>query len=131
MAFPMGVLAIWLANAVRIAMLIVVGSSFSPEVAGMGFHAQAGWIAFTLVSLAAIALSHRMQFFTVNKPGVATITHSSSLAAALLVPLLVQMAAIMITSAFSSGFDFLYPVRIGIIAGVLFCYRKIYSQLIL
>lgn len=128
--FPLGILFTWLANALRIAMLIAIGNSFSPEIAETGFHANAGWIAFTLISLTAIALSHRMRFFTVNKPGVATVTHSSSLAAALLVPLLVQMATLMITSAFSSGFDFLYPVRISIIAGVLFCYRKIYSQLV-
>jgi exosortase E/protease (VPEID-CTERM system) len=128
--FPLGMLAIWLANAVRIAMLIAIGSSFSPEVAGMGFHAQAGWIAFTLISLAAIALSHRMRFFTAYPSKLVIDTHSNSLATALLVPLLVQMAALMITSAFSSGFDFLYPIRIGIITAVLFCYRKIYSKLV-
>jgi len=60
--FPLGIIVIWLANAVRIAMLIAIGSSFSPVVAMRGFHAQAGWIAFTLIALSLIAMSNQMQF---------------------------------------------------------------------
>ena len=52
--FPLGIIVIWLANAVRIALLIAIGSSFSPEVALEGFHKQAGWIAFTLIAIGAI-----------------------------------------------------------------------------
>ncbi|WP_036309037.1 CAAX prenyl protease-related protein, partial [Methyloglobulus morosus] len=60
------------------------------------------------------------------------ITESSSapLATALLVPLLVQMAALMLTSALSSGFDWLYPVRIGIVTAALYYYREIFTKLI-
>ena len=68
--FPLGIIVIWLANAVRIAMLIAIGASYSPEVALRGFHAQAGWIAFTLIAIGAIALSNRMQFFTVSQARV-------------------------------------------------------------
>ena len=57
--FPIGIVTIWLTNVVRVTALIVIGSSYSPEVAGQGFHSQAGWIAFTLVALGLIALSHR------------------------------------------------------------------------
>jgi exosortase E/protease (VPEID-CTERM system) len=128
--FPLGILAIWLANAIRIALLVAIGSSFSPEVAGVGFHAQAGWIAFTLISLAAITLTHRMSFFTSNVSQPTNTIVSDPLAAALLAPLLVQMAALMITSAFSGGFDWLYPVRIGIVTVVLCYFRKIYSRLV-
>jgi CAAX prenyl protease-like protein len=111
--FPLGIVAIWLANALRIALLVAIGSSFSPEVAGVGFHAQAGWIAFTA-----------------NTSQPTNVIASDPLAAALLAPLLVQMAALMMTSAFSGGFDWLYPVRIGIVTAVLYYYRKIYSKLV-
>ena len=127
--FPLGIIVIWLANAVRIAMLIAIGASFSPEVALQGFHAQAGWIAFTLIALAAIALSNRMRFFTVTQPDFPVIRASKPLAAALLVPLLVLMAASMLTSASSSGFDVLYPLRVVAIAIVLCYFRNSYNDL--
>ena len=127
--FPLGIIVIWLANAVRIALLIAIGSSFSPEVALQGFHKQAGWIAFTLIAIGAIALSNRMQFFTVTKPDFSAATTSKPIAAALLVPLLVLMAASMVTSAFSSGFDMLYPLRVVAIAIVLCYFRKAYNGL--
>lgn len=127
--FPLGIMAIWLANAVRIAMLIVVGSSFSRKVALQGFHAQAGWIAFTLIAVGAIALSRRIQFFTTVQLGSPVARTRPPLAAALLVPLFVLMAASMVTSAFSSGFDWLYPLRVVTAAAALYSFRKVYHGL--
>jgi exosortase E/protease (VPEID-CTERM system) len=127
--FPLGIIVIWLANAVRIAMLITIGASFSPEVALQGFHAQAGWIAFTLIAIGAIALSNRMQFFIVTKPDFPVIRDNKPLAAALLVPLLVLMATSMMTTALSNGFDVLYPLRVVAIAIVLCYFRKSYKGL--
>lgn len=127
--FPLGIIAIWLANAVRIAMLIMIGAFFSPEIASWGFHAQAGWIAFTLIALGAIALSNQMQFFTVTKPDFPVAKTGKTLAAALLVPLLVLMASSMLTSASSSGFDTLYPLRVVAIATVLYYFRQTYTGL--
>lgn len=127
--FPLGIIAIWLANAVRIAMLIAIGASFSPEIAAWGFHAQAGWIAFTLIALGAIALSNQMQFFTVTKPDFPVVRVGQPLASALLVPLLVLMATSMVTSASSGGFDTLYPLRVVAIALVLYYFRKTYTGL--
>lgn len=127
--FPLGILAVWIANALRITLLIVIGSSFSPDVAMQGFHAQAGWIAFILIALAAITLSHRMSFFSVKNYERVTIPTSYTMAIALIAPLGVQMFAMMITSALSGGFDWLYPLRIGIVAAVLYYYRHVYSKL--
>lgn len=127
--FPLGIIVIWLANIVRIAMLIMIGASFSPEVALQGFHSQAGWIAFTLIALGAIALMNRMQFFSVANPDVPLEIVDKPLAVAMLVPLLVLMAAAMLTSAFSSGFDLLYPLRVVAVAATLFYFRHVYSGL--
>jgi exosortase E/protease (VPEID-CTERM system) len=127
--FPLGIIVIWLANAVRIAMLIAIGASFSPEVALRGFHAQAGWIAFTLIAIGAIALSNRMRFFTVIKPGSSVVETDKFFAMALLAPLLVLMAVSMLTSASSSGFDILYPLRVVAIALALCYFRKSYKGL--
>jgi exosortase E/protease (VPEID-CTERM system) len=127
--FPLGITVIWLANAVRIAMLIAIGSSISPEIALRGFHAQAGWIVFTLIAISAIAISNRMRFFAVIKPESSVAEAGKSLATALLAPLLVLMAASMLTSASSSGFDVLYPVRVVAIALALYYFRKSYKGL--
>ena len=110
-------------------MLIAIGSSFSPEVAMRGFHAQAGWIAFTLIALSLIAMSNQMQFFTVTKTELPVVRTSKPLAAALLIPLLVLMATSMITTASSSGFDALYPLRVVATAIVLCYFRRSYKGL--
>lgn len=127
--FPLGITLIWLANAVRIAMLIAIGASYSPEVAMRGFHAQAGWIAFTLIAIVAIALSNRLRFFSVIESESFVIEPNKSFAAALLVPLLVLMATSMITSASSGGFDILYPLRVVAVALALCYFRKSYKGL--
>jgi exosortase E/protease (VPEID-CTERM system) len=126
--FPLGIITIWLANALRIAILVVIGASFSSEIAAWGFHRQAGWIAFTLIALGAIALSNRLQFFAATQPDVPVRT-AKPLAAALLVPFLVLMAVSMVSSAFSSGFDTLYPLRVVAIVIALYYFRKAYAGL--
>lgn len=126
--FPLGIITIWLANALRIAILVVIGASFSSEIAAWGFHRQAGWIAFILIALGAIALSNRLQFFAATQPDVPVRT-AKPLAAALLVPFLVLMAVSMVSSAFSSGFDTLYPLRVVAIVIALYYFRKAYAGL--
>ena len=127
--FPLGIILIWLSNALRIAMLIAIGASFSPNIALQGFHAQAGWIAFTLIALGAIALSNQMHFFSLNKQDYGAVKSSKPLAAALLAPLLALMAATMVTSATSSGFDMLYPLRVLVVAIMLWYFRNAYRHL--
>jgi len=127
--FPLGITVIWLANAVRIALLIAIGSSFSPEIAIEGFHKQAGWIAFTLIAIGAIALSKRLHFFTLTQPSISVPGIKKSLAAALLTPLLALMAVSMLSAASSSGFDWLYPLRVAAIAMLLYYFHKSYKGL--
>jgi len=125
--FPVGVLAIWLANALRITVLIIIGDSFSPEIALGGFHSQAGWIGFIAVSLGLIAVTRNTHLFSKQQPN--PVAHQREpTAEALLMPGLVLMAAIMLTSALSSGFDWLYPLRVLAMAVTLWCYRSVYRR---
>ena len=126
--FPIGALAVWLANAIRIAALVALGTSFSPAVAQGGFHSQAGWIAFLLVGLGLIACTQQCRLFAVaNTPPAST--PYSQYATALLVPLLVLMATIVVTSALSSGVDWLYPLRVITTGVALWSFRKIYRPI--
>jgi exosortase E/protease (VPEID-CTERM system) len=127
--FPFGIAAAWLANAVRIALLIAIGTSVSPEVALQGFHAQAGWVTFAAIAIGAITLSHRLRFFSIATPGNAQRAPSYRLAIALLAPWLVLLAISMFTAALSSGVDWFYPLRVVAAAVVLWCFRDAYRGL--
>jgi exosortase E/protease (VPEID-CTERM system) len=121
--FPAGLAAIWIANVLRIAALIVVGTEISPAIAAGGFHSQAGWIAFTIIALGLIALSHHLGL-VVRAP--ATDSGSATLASALLVPLMAMLATSLVTSAFTSGTDLLYPLGVVVTAAALWNYRSSY-----
>ena len=65
---PVGIGAIWLANAVRIAVLVLIGEAGAERIALGGFHSQAGWIAFLAVALAFSAGSRRLRWLCVAGP---------------------------------------------------------------
>ncbi len=139
---PIGIVLIWVANLVRIVALILVGIYLSPKIAVDGFHSTAGWIAFVTVGLGTIWAASRMPFFT--KPEALAPGHSwagtgSVVAAdadampqaflstpACVVPFLALTGITMLTRAFSSGFDLLYPVRVVTVAAVLWSLRAAY-----
>ncbi|MFM8890788.1 MAG: exosortase E/protease, VPEID-CTERM system [Planctomycetia bacterium] len=141
---PIGAGLMWLANAVRIAALILVGIWISPEIAVDGFHSAAGWICFLVVGLGLIWGASRSPFFTradmlpeeepsagpeaasgIAPPGVdATAAMNGPSVVACLVPFLVLTAVTMLTQAFTAGFDFLYPIRVVATAVALWCLRR-------
>lgn len=127
--FPAGILAMWLANALRITLLIVIGNSVSRDVALGGFHSQAGWICFILIALGLIALMRRWRWLTpksASGPDSETTLQGENAAAPLLVPIMALMAGMMLGSAFSAGIDRWYALRIALAAGALWCYRRSY-----
>ena len=127
---PVGLIVIWLANALRIAILIAIGTSVSPAVALGGFHSQAGWLSFNAVTLGLIAVAWNSPFFA------KTATRSNAPArpteypaAPYLVPFLVLIATVMLTGAISSGgFDRLYPFRVLATAAALGYFLRTYRR---
>ena len=120
---PLGVAAIWLLNAARIASLILIGAWASPEVALGGFHSQAGWIAFLGVSLGLVVASRRLSFFAADLGDSAEATASNP-SASFLGPFLAVMATAMVTGAFTSGFDPLYGLRALAGGAALWYFRR-------
>ena len=47
---PCALLSVWILNIARISALVLIGNAGYGEVAMVGFHSQAGWIAFTTVA---------------------------------------------------------------------------------
>jgi exosortase E/protease (VPEID-CTERM system) len=124
---PLGILASWVANAVRVAALIALGTSLSPAIALGGFHSQAGWLAFLGVALGVVLVAHRTPLFACT-PRLPCVTSSTRLATALLVPMLVMLATLTVTTALSQGFDWLYPVRASATGVALWVFRRVYRQ---
>ena len=127
---PAGVIILWLLNAVRIAVLILIGNAGAKGVALGGFHSQAGWIAFNLVAVAFCVTARRVPWLTVTQTGRLTRSVSAENAVApYLVPFLTILAAGMISRAFSSGFEWLYPLRFFAAAAALWFFRHRYAKL--
>lgn len=127
---PIGVLTIWLANAVRITALIAIGNSFSSEIAAGGFHSQAGWIFFLAVSLGLMSLGHRVFARTNGQttPMAASPNiRASNEALALMGPMLMLLLAIILTGAASADFDWLYPFKVIATSFVLWRFRQYYK----
>jgi exosortase E/protease (VPEID-CTERM system) len=127
---PLGAVSIWLANIVRIFLLILVGSSISPEIAAGGFHSQAGWIAFNAVTLGLIALASSCSFFTKQSAVPTARIQQRNPEAIYLFPLLTILGMALLTGAFSSGgLDRFYPLRLAAVAIPLWSFRREYASM--
>ncbi|WGL17779.1 exosortase E/protease, VPEID-CTERM system [Microbulbifer bruguierae] len=120
--FPLGISIIWLLNVVRITALVALGYHWSADVAIGGFHSQAGWIAFIVTSLALLWFAGRWSFVAKPNAGnsgmvqlgspVSRSPDNSEQAVATLMPLIVLLGTVLVTSAISSEFVWLYPLRV-------------------
>jgi exosortase E/protease (VPEID-CTERM system) len=125
----LGVVLIWLLNAVRIALLVMIGAWASPSVALGGFHSQAGWLSFLGVSLGLVVVSRRSSFFLAH-PESRESEERSNPSMAFLGPFLVVLASSLVTSALSSGFDAFYGLRVLTGGLALWYFRRQYAGLI-
>ena len=110
---------IWLANAARIAVLVLIGDRISPALALGGFHSQAGWLAFNAVAIVLVAASHRLGLFIrESTPGPPAAENAT---VAYLAPVTVGIAIQAVATAFISEPDAAYVLR-TVAAGLLLWY---------
>jgi exosortase E/protease (VPEID-CTERM system) len=138
---PVGVLVVFVLNAVRIAALVLIGDAGYERVATVGFHSQAGWIAFNLAAFGVAILAHTHPWMSraaaerkarraVHRRVAAQAADDaagSNPTAAYLMPLLGVLAAGMIAHALSAGFEWLYPLRLVVAVVILWLYRRSYA----
>ena len=124
---PIAVLLIFILNTVRIAALVLMGDAGYEKIATVGFHSQAGWIAFNLAAFGVAYVAKRNTWLNRTAPLPDAGVHDAT--AAYLMPLLVILAAGMITHAASGGFDFLYPLRFVCALAALWAYRRSYRNM--
>jgi exosortase E/protease (VPEID-CTERM system) len=128
---PLGIAAIWVFNAVRVAGLVLIGVAGAPGIALQGFHSHAGWIAFNVVALGTCLAARRISWLTTaGSSGTWAADRSEpNPAAAYLMPFLAILAAAMLAGMASNGFEWLYALRVLTAAAVLWYFRDSYRTL--
>lgn len=124
---PLAVLVIFLLNAARIATILLIGAAGHQGVAAVGFHSQAGWIAFNAAAFGVAFAAKHSPWLNRSARPAEPIAHDAT--AAYLLPLLAILAAGMIAHAVSTGFELLYPLRLLWAAIILFAFRSSYRSL--
>lgn len=127
---PLGMAVIWTSNVLRLAALVALGASYSETVAAGGFHSQAGWLAFNVVALGVVYFAWNTSVFH-SAPAIDTEggpeANYQYAAGPYLLPLVMLLAVMMITNAFSApGFDWFYPMRVAATLTVIACYWSVY-----
>lgn len=127
---PVGVATIWLLNAVRIAALVSIGAHTSPEIAVGGFHSQAGWITFLVVTIGILATVPRLSFFTAGTDIATPRTSSDRLIVAFLAPFMSLMAANIVIATASPYDEWLYGLKVVAVGLCLWIFRDVYRGLV-
>ncbi len=140
---PCALLCVWMLNILRISALVLIGNAGGREVAMVGFHSQAGWIAFTLVALAFSMATRKLSWVRRIPSSAAAATSAADLqaqpnieetgespaTAAYLVPFLAILGASFLSKAASGYFEWLYPIRFFAAILALVAYRSEYRKL--
>jgi exosortase E/protease (VPEID-CTERM system) len=129
---PIGVVAMFLLNACRIAALVLVGTYFGKPIAAGGFHSQAGWILFNVAAVAFIGAVRHVPWFSTQPRamGAETLTvRAENPTAHYLGPFLAIMVAGMLAAAVTSAFVWWYPLRLVGGVGALWVFRRAYTSL--
>jgi exosortase E/protease (VPEID-CTERM system) len=127
LAIPFVALMSWSFNAVRIALLLLIGAHWSPELAADGFHSYAGWIAFTLLTGGTILAIDRISWFH-KEPGTDdgknAVPFFQDTVSALLLPFAVFLLTSLLVGALFDPPSLGYPLRVMLTGGVLLAFYR-------
>jgi exosortase E/protease (VPEID-CTERM system) len=123
---PIGIVAVWVGNAVRIATLMVVGAYVDPDLAHGGFHSKLGWILFCAVALGTVAVAQRLTFFSTE---VEEAGPKENPTAAYLMPALALNGVALVSAMMAREMDWLYGLRLLAAGIMLYAYRSYYRDL--
>ncbi|MDK3020519.1 exosortase E/protease, VPEID-CTERM system [Pseudodonghicola flavimaris] len=138
---PLALLASWVFNGVRIAVLILLGTYVSPELAVNGFHSFAGWLFFTLLALAVLAVVQNLRWLQRGSGGAApeVATEAPQTAAPLpltqdwtvasIVPFIIFMCSGLVVNSFWQAPALGFPLQAAMMAAALWVFRKPFLRL--
>jgi exosortase E/protease (VPEID-CTERM system) len=124
---PLGILAVWLGNAVRISLLMIIGARVDAELAVGSFHSKAGWVFFCGITLGIAVLGKKLPFFAKKDEAEVSASFDNP-TAPLLVPILAWIGIGLVTSRFSEGHDPLYVLRVGVVGCARWMSRDAYRR---
>jgi exosortase E/protease (VPEID-CTERM system) len=128
---PIGTLAVWFANALRLTFLIAIGTWVSEDVAMGGFHSYSGSLLFSAIAIVLVFAARRSSFFVLAPAADEPIADREyNATAAYLVPFLAILATQMLAGAAQTGgssFDPLYPLRVVAAVAALIGFRRVYA----
>jgi len=122
---PLGLAAVWLANVLRVAALVCIGTWLSPERAMGGFHANAGWLVFAALA-AALALAGAKS--RALGGGFLAPVLSGNASVPYLAPFFVTLLGLFAAGP-ATGFDALYALRVVATAAALACFWRRYRDM--
>ncbi|MDB4979351.1 MAG: prenyl protease-related protein [Myxococcales bacterium] len=122
--FPVGLLAAYFVNVLRIAALMLIGAFVSDEVAFGGFHSKAGWVLNVGLALALLLWVRRSRFFKREARVADAQEDGDNPTLTYLAPILTSTALAMLTGLVVATFDSLYPVRVVGAGVALFLVRR-------
>lgn len=121
---PLGIAFMFMLNAARIAVLLLIGDAGYYEIAIYGFHSQAGWIAFNAVAIGIVFWSRRSRWLARSEDPPIEGSPSDNPTAVFLMPLLAILAAGMLSHSLSGRFEWFYPLRLFACVAVIAIYRR-------
>ncbi len=131
---PLAALLSWCLNALRIAILLLIGKYISPELAVDGFHSYAGWISFTVLTGTLAIGADRIEWFQQHgglTQGPSKVSVIKDPISAQILPFVVFIFSSLIVGAFfeTPALGYPYRVMVTIIALMLFwqCLPKMLS----
>jgi exosortase E/protease (VPEID-CTERM system) len=128
---PLGMGGMWILNCVRVVVLLLIGIYGAPGIAVGGFHSQAGWIAFVTLAISSAVAWQRVPWVLADVPGSVAPPQRrvENPTTAYLLPFLAILSAGMLAQAASSGFEWLYPMRVLAAGAALWTFRRSYAAL--
>ncbi len=109
---PLALVASWSFNVLRIVALVSIGEHLSPEVAVNGFHSYAGWLFFTVLAVAILAVVQRMDWLHRGATVPVAVRFLRDPVAARIVPFVAFMLGGIVAAAFFAPPDLGYPVKV-------------------
>ncbi len=125
---PIAILAVWLLNAVRIAVLVALGNAGLSQLAIDGFHSQAGWLAFNAVALGLAVLAEHTPLLKAERDVGPSVTGPSTTTVHL-APFLAMIAAGMIARACGADAVWSSTMRAGAAIAVLWYFWRSLAHL--
>ena len=128
---PLALLASWVFNVIRIAVLVQIGAHVSPDLAINGFHSFAGWLFFTVLALAVLVIVQAVPWLhrRAGAPAETVPPLRQDWAAARIVPFIVFMVSGLVVQAFFADPALGYPLQAAALALALLYFRDAFTTL--